>query len=215
MSPFLVVDPHPVVCQGLRGFLLHAGNGVALHSAYTVEDALNLLSKRRFKLVITGLSLLGRPGLAFLSELHRAYPEIPLLVFSSYPEEQYAGRALRAGASGYLHKSAAPSEILRAIQRVVAGEKYLSPAAAERLALDRALPVRVPCLSNREYEILEAIAGGKTLTLIARELGLSVKTISTHKRRLMAKLAVSTDAELMRYAIGADIAQPVAGPGKP
>ena len=136
-----------------------------------------------------------------MADLHRAYPQIPILVLSTSSEDQYAARSLRAGAAGYLGKGVDRHELIRAIKTVLSGERYISPLIAQRIALEKVLPAGSGPLSNREYEILRGIAAGRTMTDIARELALSIKTVSTYKRRIMGKLGVTNNAELIRRAI--------------
>ena len=201
MPAILLVDDHPIVREGLKQVISEEVPGASVVEARSAVEALGQLGRARFKLVILDLTLPGRGGLEFLLELHHAYPSTPILVLSIHPEEDYAFRALRAGAAGYLNKSCERKELVRAMQKIVAGEKYISPALAEKIALDKMIPARSDLLSNREYEVLRAIAAGKRLTAIARELSLSVKTLSTHKRRIMAKVGAKNDAELIRYAL--------------
>jgi DNA-binding NarL/FixJ family response regulator len=200
MAAILVVDDHPVVLQGLRHFISEDIPGATVVAAQSATDALRELGRARFKLIVLDLVLPGRGGLEFLTDLHRAYPQTPILVLSILPEEHYAARALRAGAAGYLNKAVDRRELVQAMQKTAAGEKYISAVMARKIALAKVQPSRSDTLSNREYEILSAIGSGKKLTAIARDLVLSVKTVSTHKRRLMAKLGITNDAELIRYA---------------
>jgi two-component system invasion response regulator UvrY len=134
--------------------------------------------------------------------LHSAFPKTPILVLSIHSEDEFAVRSLRAGASGYLHKGSSRQELVRAMRRVMGGGRYLSETMAEKIAVGAASPVPEDRLTNREYEVLRGIAAGKKLTEIAREMSLNTKTISTHKRRLMIKLNLATNAELARFAIG-------------
>jgi two-component system invasion response regulator UvrY len=201
MAAILLVDDHPIVLEGLKQLISEEVPGSVVVAVRSAAEALRQLGRMRFKLVVLDLTLPGRGGLEFLSELHHAYPNTPILVLSIHPEDQYAIRALRAGAAGYLNKASDRKELVRAMQRVVGGERYISPDLAEKIAFDKVLPARTDSLSNREYEVLREIAAGKRLTTIARELSLSVKTLSTHKRRIMAKVGAANDAELIRYAL--------------
>ncbi len=201
MPAILLVDDHPVVLQGLRQIISEEVPGAVVVEARDAAEALDRLAETRFQLIVLDLMLPGRGGLEFLTQLQHAYPSTPVLVLSIHPEDHYAVRAMRAGAAGYLNKASERREIAHAMQKIIAGEKYISPAVAERIALKKVLPARTEGLSNREYEILGAIAAGKRLTVVARELSLSVKTVSTHKRRIMAKLGATNDAELIRYAL--------------
>jgi DNA-binding NarL/FixJ family response regulator len=201
MAAILLVDDHPIVTEGLKQVIAEEVPGSVVVAARSAAEALRQLGRMRFRLIVLDLMLPGRGGLEFLSELHHAHPNTPILVLSIHPEDQYAIRALRAGAAGYLNKASDRKELVRAMQRVVGGERYISPALAEKIAFDKVLPARTDSLSNREYEVLREIAAGKRLTTIARELSLSVKTLSTHKRRIMAKVGAANDAELIRYAL--------------
>src|SRR3954468_8252625 len=201
MPKILVIDDHPIVREGLKACIRAGMPGWSCAEASTAPEALSLASKHSFALIIMDLSLTGRGGLDFLTDLRHSYPQIPILVFSFHSEQDYAGRCLRAGANGYVTKGAETQELLKAIRMVLNGERYLSPAVAQMIALEKVFPTKAGPLSNREFQILESIAAGKTLTEIARELSLSVKTVSTHKRRIMAKLAVSNNAELIRRVL--------------
>jgi DNA-binding NarL/FixJ family response regulator len=201
MPEILIVDDHPAIREGVKRFLQDDIPGAVILEAESAAEALRHLLRRHVRLLILDLILPGRGGLEFLSELHRAYPKIPVLVFSAHSEDEYAARALRAGAAGYLNKLGGREEILLAVRKVLAGERYLSRAVAEKLAFESTLPRRTDTLSNREYEVLRGIAEGKSLTTIAEELSLSIKTVSAHKRRTMAKLNLPNDAALIRYAL--------------
>jgi two-component system invasion response regulator UvrY len=201
MTSILVIDDHPVVALGLKQIIAEEMPGAVVVETRTAGEALHQLAKTRFRFIILDLILPGHGGLEFLAELHHAYPATPILVLSIQDEEHYAVRAMRAGAAGYLNKASDRHEIVAAMHKVAAGEKYLSSALAEKIALNKVIPARTDLLSNREYEILGGIAAGKRLTAIAHDLSLSVKTVSTHKRRIMAKLGAANDAELIRYTI--------------
>jgi len=159
------------------------------------------LASREFQLVFLDLSVPGTSGLEFLSELHSAFPKTPILVLSIHSEEGFAVRSLRAGASGYLHKGSSRQELVCAMHRVMGGGRYLSAAIAEQIAMGAALPAPEDRLSNREYEVLRGIAAGKKLAELARDLSLNTKTVSTHKRRMMMKLNLANNAELIRFAM--------------
>jgi DNA-binding NarL/FixJ family response regulator len=155
-------------------------------------------------LVILDVSMPGRSGIDVLADLKRVRPKLPVLVLSMHPEDQYGKRVLKAGASGYLNKDNAPEELIRAIRKVLAGGCYVSPALAEKLALelhqDRGQSLH-ETLSNRELEVLRMIASGKTVSQIAEQLHLSVTTISTYRARILEKMNMTTSAELMHYAL--------------
>lgn len=175
--------------------------GVIVEEAQNADAALVQLASREFQLIFLDLSLPGRGGLEFVSELHSAYPRTPILVLSIHSEDEFAVRSLRAGASGYLHKGSSRQELVRAMRRVVGGGRYLSETMAEKIAMGVASPVLEDRLTNREYEVLRGIAAGKKLTEIASEMSLSTKTVSTYKRRMMMKLNLANQAELARFAM--------------
>lgn len=146
----------------------------------------------------------GRSGLEILKEIKRSRPKLPVLVLSMHPEDQFAVRVLKTGASGYMTKESAPEELVGAIKKVLAGGRYISPTLAERMATYLAVDVQKPPherLSDREYQVLRMIASGKTVTEIGKELSLSVKTISTYRTRILEKMAMNTNAELTQYVI--------------
>jgi DNA-binding NarL/FixJ family response regulator len=160
--------------------------------------------EERWDVVILDINLQGANGLEILAEIHRDYPELPVLILTVYSEEQYALRAVRAGAAGFLTKESAPDKLIEAVRKLASGGRYVTAALAERLATyvatkhDGAPHER---LSNREFEILKLIASGKTVSEIARELSLSVKTVSTHRTRILGKMSAKTNAELTHYAV--------------
>jgi DNA-binding NarL/FixJ family response regulator len=150
------------------------------------------------------ISMPGRSGLEILKEIRNEQPKLPVLILSMHPEEQYAVRSLRAGAAGYLNKSSAPDELIGAIRKVSAGRKYVSPSVAEKLALELGTdPGKSPheLLSDREYQVMMMLASGKSVSEIAQELCLSVKTISTYRSRIMDKMNMKKNAELTLYAV--------------
>jgi DNA-binding NarL/FixJ family response regulator len=167
----------------------------------TAAEALQALGRQHFNVVILDVTLAGRGGLEFLSDIRRAYPRIPILVFGLVGGEQYATRALQGGAAGFLARDADGTELAKAVQKVASGGKHISPTIAEQIALEKVSPLQERQLSNREYDIFRAIASGKTLTQIAEDLAISVKTVSEHKRRIMRKLSASNNVELIRHAV--------------
>jgi DNA-binding NarL/FixJ family response regulator len=197
----LIIEAHAVVRRGLKQFMVEELPGVIVEEAQNAAAALVQLASREFQLVFLDLSVPGRSGLEFLSELHSAFPKTPILVLSIHSEEGFAVRSLRAGASGYLHKGSSRQELVCAMHRVMGGGRYLSAAIAEQIAMGAALPAPEDRLSNREYEVLRGIAAGKKLAELARDLSLNTKTVSTHKRRMMMKLNLANNAELIRFAM--------------
>jgi DNA-binding NarL/FixJ family response regulator len=200
----LIADDHAVVRQGLililAQALKHAEFGEATDSRQTLDAAL----KHHWDLVILDLSMPGRGGLEVLKELKVQRPALPVLVLSMHPEQQYAVRALRSGAAGYLTKANAGAELVRVVERILAGGHYVSASLGEQLALELSGPgcrMLHERLSDREFEILRLIASGRTVKEIAAELILSVNTISTYRARILEKMKMRTSAELTHYAI--------------
>lgn len=200
----LVVDDHPIVRRGLRDILAEAFPDADILEAATGQEALACYRQASCDLVLLDLSLPDQPGLEVLKALKLHRPLIPVLVVSLHAEDQYAIRAIKAGAAGYLTKESAPEVLMEAVTKVMAGGKFVSSTLAERLADHFAgEPAATPfeTLSDRELEVLCRIARGKTVTEIGEELGLSVKTVSTYRSRLLEKLHLHTTPELIRYAI--------------
>ena len=204
MTKILIADDHPVVRAGLKELLSGAFGKLTFTEAKTAQETIEMASKEEWSLVILDVSMPGRSGIDILSDLKRAQPKLPVLVLSMHPEEQFARRALKAGASAYMTKETVPEELVKAVRKVLAGGRYVSAALAEKLASDlREGTNRMPheILSDREFQILQMIASGKTVTNIAEELALSVKTVSTYRARVLEKTGMRNNAELIRYAI--------------
>jgi two-component system, NarL family, invasion response regulator UvrY len=204
MIRILIADDHAVVREGIKRIINGAEDLQVVGEAASGPELLAAVAAEPCDVVLTDLAMPGLAGLEFIEALHRIRPGIPVLVLSMYPEDQYAVRALRAGASGYLHKSGVPQDLLAAIRQVSAGRRYITPVVAECLAAeidDTAVKPPHEQLSNREYQVLCLIASGKSVGDIARELTLSVKTVSTFRRRVLEKLHLRHNAELTRYAI--------------
>jgi DNA-binding NarL/FixJ family response regulator len=200
----LIVDDHAVVRQGLKHILAQEWAGALFAEAQNVAQLLPLFRKEEWDVVLLDINMPGRSGFDVLRDLRQEKPHIPVLVLSGHPEDQYAVRVLKAGASGYLPKETAPDELIKAIRKVLEGGKYVSATLAEQLAfglgrVDEKAPHET--LSDREYQVLCLLASGKTTTQIADELMLSVKTISTFRTRVLAKMNMKTNAELTHYAI--------------
>ncbi len=207
MIRILIIDDHTIVQRGLRQIVAGEPDMVVAGEARTGPEGLALAQAQPWDVVVLDLSMPGRGGLEILKELKQARPRVPVLILSMYPEEQYAIRALRLGAAGYLTKESAPEELIGAIRKVIRGGRYVSAALAETLAGrmvtgDRAgeQPLH-ESLSDREYLVLRLIGAGKTVTEISRELALSAKTISTYRARILQKMGMRTNAELTHYAI--------------
>ena len=204
MNKILIADDHPVVRAGLKELLSGAFGKIAFAEAKTAQEALEMASKEEWSLAILDVSMPGRSGIDILSDLKRVQPKLPVLVLSMHPEEQFARRALKAGASAYMTKETVPEELVKAVRKVLAGGRYVSAALAEKLASDLREGTNLTpheILSDREFQILQMIASGKTVTNIAEELALSVKTVSTYRARMLEKTGMQNNAELIRYAI--------------
>ena len=200
----LIVDDHPIVRQGLKNTLeAEAGIG-AIGEAATSQEAIELVRHQPWDAVVLDIGLPGRGGLEVLKDVRREAPRLPVLILSMHPEDQYAVRAVRAGASGYLTKEAATEQLVDAIRRIVAGQRYISPHLADRLAVEVARDASRPphdLLSDREFEVLRLIASGQTVGDIAERLALSVKTVSTYRARILEKMHLKNNAELMQYVL--------------
>lgn len=204
MIRLLVVDDHAVVRSGIRHMVQETTDIVVADEAGSGAEALEKARRGGVDVVLLDISLPGRGGLEVLKELRLDGPGTPVLILSIYPEEQYAVRALRSGAAGYLTKDSAPEELILAIRKVAGGGKYVSATMAERLATTIASPVGGLLheqLSDREYQIMCMMASGRTQSQIAEELALSVKTISTYRARVLGKTGLKSNAEITRYAI--------------
>jgi two-component system, NarL family, invasion response regulator UvrY len=204
MIRVLIADDHAVVREGLKQILLENFEAVKIGEAKNAEEILEMTRKQDWDVVTLDVAMPGKNGLDVLKQMKRKYPRIPVLVLSVYPEDQYAVRVLQAGASGYMTKESAPDELVYAVRRVLKGGKYISPLLAEKLAESLGTDIKkLPheSLSDREYEVLRMIGSGKTVSEIANDLSLSVKTISTYRGRVLYKMKMKTNAELMRYAI--------------
>lgn len=204
MVRILIADDHAIVRRGLRELLVREFTGAVCAEAEDGTKALAHVQRQGWDLVILDMTMPGPSGLEVLNNLKQMRPKLPVLVLSVHPEEQYAKRVLRAGAAGYMNKECAPEELVRAARKVLTGGKYVSPALAETLAADLGPEAAGPLhqrLSDREFEVLRLIASGKTVSQIAGLLGKGVTTISTHRARILDKMNMKTNAELMRYAI--------------
>jgi two-component system, NarL family, invasion response regulator UvrY len=200
----LIVDDHPLVRRGIVEVLAKAFPGASIAEASDGAEALQAVYDGTWDLVVLDLSLPGRTGLDVLKEIRSANSQLPVLVLSMYPESQFATRALRAGASGYLNKGSPSEVLLSAVRKVLAGGKYISASLGESLAADLDHDFSRPlheCLSNREYDVMLRIASGKTVSEIAEEIHLSVKTISTYRARILEKMRMRNNAELTQYGM--------------
>jgi len=200
----LIADDHAILRRGLKEILLREFEDAACGEAGEAAQVLYQVRSQSWDLVILDVSMPGRSGLDVLTDLKQLRPELPVLMLSMHSEDQYAKRVLKAGAVGYMNKETAPEELVKAIRRVLAGGRYVSTAFAEKLASDlRGDPGRPihESLSNREFEVLRMIASGKTNSQMAEELHLSLTTVSTYRARILEKMGMANNAELMRYAL--------------
>ena len=204
MTRVLIVDDHDVVRRGLREILTARLGKVAVSEAKDAGEAIDLLSKHDWELVLLDINLPGRSGLEVLEQAKGLRPKTPVLVLTSYPEEQFALRAFKLGASGYITKQSVTDELVTAVQRVLAGGKYVTGALAERLASCLGHPdEQAPheALSQRELQVLRLIAVGKSIKETADELALSEKTVATYRTRIAEKIGLKTNVEIARYAL--------------
>ena len=204
MIRILVVDDHAIVREGLKQILADVTDLSVRDEAANGQEALEKIRGGEFDCVLLDISMPGRSGLEVLKEIKAERPRLPVLILSMHAEEQYAIRALKAGASGYLTKASAPDELIGAIRKVSCGRKYVSASLAEKLAGELDSDATKPpheTLSDREYQVMLMLASGKAVKEIADELCLSVKTISTYRSRVMEKMSMKKNAELTLYAI--------------
>ena len=201
----LCIDDHAIFRQGVRQILLQHDRSTTVGEAATAQAALQLLRESRWDIVILDLSLPDRSGMQLLSEIKRDQPDLPVVVLSMHGEDEYAVRALRLGASGYMTKETAPEELIAAVHKILRGGRYMTPALAEKIAFGVAAPSAQEkphhALSERELEILQLIGAGKSLKEIAAMLSLSVKSVSTYRARVLEKMTMTTNADLIRYVV--------------
>ena len=203
MIRILVVDDHPIIRKGLKQIIEETYDLIVEEEASNGYEVLEKIQKKNFDVIILDLAIPGINGLDVLKQLKKIKPELPVLILSMYPEEQYAVRVLKAGASGYLTKESAPEELVKAIRKVKNGGKYISSSLAEKLAFNISVDSNKmvhELLSDREFQVMCMIASGKTVSEIADELSLSVKTVSTYRYRILDKMNLNNNAELTHYA---------------
>lgn len=200
----LIADDHSLIREGLKKILKTAYDMKVTAEAQNSQEVLEQVRKTSFDLVVLDISFPGKSGLDILKDLKQEFPKLPVLILSMHPEDRFATRSLMAGASGYLTKDCAADELIRAIRRVVSGRKYVSASLSEQLAShlesDAGKPLH-ETLSNREYQVLCLIALGKTAKDLAAELDLSVNTVNTYRARILEKMKMTKNAELIRYAL--------------
>lgn len=204
MMRVLIADDHAILRRGLIEILTRELKDAVCGEAENAQQTLAQVQGHDWDLVILDITMPGRSGIDVLADLKRVRPKLPVLVLSMHPEDQYAKRVLKAAASGYMNKDSAPEELIKAIRKVLAGGRYVSPALAEVLALDLGRAADQPLhesLSDRGLEVLRMIASGLTVSQIAEKLYLSVTTVSTYRARILEKMNMTTTAELMHYAL--------------
>ena len=204
MIRILVADDHTVVREGVKQILASQSDIIVEDEAENGKETLEKALSGNFDLVLLDISMPGRGGLEVLEDILKARPKLPVLILSMHPEEHYAVRVIRGGASGYLTKSSAPDELISAIRRVASGRKYISPNLAERLTYELDRDADKPLhetLSDREYQVMFMISKGKSIKEIAEELGLSEKTVSTYRSRILEKMNLKSNAEIVLYAV--------------
>lgn len=200
----LIADDHAIVRKGLKQILDEEPGMAIVGEAQNAQEVLDMVRRQKWDMVILDISMPGRSGLDVLSELRQNSPHLPVLILSMHPEDQFALRVLKAGAAGYMNKQSAPEELVEAIHKIHRGGRYISQSLAEKMAMglnrndDR--PVH-ELLSDREYQVMQLIASGKTISEIAEILSLSVKTVSTYRARILSKMNMKNNAELTYYAV--------------
>jgi DNA-binding NarL/FixJ family response regulator len=200
----LIADDHAVVREGLKQIVADTSDMIVTDEASDGHEVLTLLSENNYDVVVLDIGMPGPSGLDILKQIRRESLNLPVLILSVYPEEQYAVRALKAGASGYLTKESAPDELITAIRKVSMGGKYITSSLAEKLAFELELDAEKPPhenLSDREFQVMCMIAKGKAIKDIAEELYLSPKTVSTYRSRILEKMKMKSNGELIHYAI--------------
>jgi len=204
MIKVLIADDHAVVREGVKHILSEMPDVVIAGEAGKGQEVLEKVGKNEYDLILLDIAMPGRDGLEILKDLKLQKPKLPVLILSMFPEEQYALRALKSGASGYLTKDSIPDELIKAIQKIVRGGKYISSSFSEKMLFSFDSDAEKPLhetLSDREYQVMRMIASGKTLKEIADELALSVKTVSTYKSRILDKTGMKNNVELTHYAV--------------
>ena len=217
MIRIVVADDHTIVREGLKQLLAASGNIEVIGEAQDGNGVLKCVRELEFDLLLLDMSMPGKSGMDLIRQVHSEKPRLRILVLSMHEEQQYAIRAIKAGASGYLTKESASSQLVSAIVKVAGGGAFISAAVAEQLALGAMPDSDGPphgMLSDREFQVFRMIAEGRSVSEIAETLNLSVKTISTHKARLMQKMNLTNTADLIRYAISHRLIEAEDGPAK-
>lgn len=202
MIKILIADDHPIVRRGLKQILSDESDVTLVGEAQNGREVLEMVYQEHWDAVVLDIGMPGRGGLDTLRELKRLYPKLPVLILSIQPEDQFGVRALQAGADGYMNKECAPNELINAVKKILKGGKYVSESLAEKLALMVGSKGPSPeSLSPREHQVMLLLVAGKTLSEIAGEMSLSVKTVSTYKTRILEKMNVRNSKDLILYAI--------------
>jgi len=204
MIKILIADDHAIVREGLKQIVADTSDMIVTAEASDGHEVLALLSKNNYDVVVLDMAMPGLTGLDILKQIRRETPKLPVLILSVHPEEQYAVRSLKAGASGYLTKESAPDELITAIRKVSMGGKYIPSSLAEKLAFELEVDAEKPphkTLSDREFQVMCMIAKGRTIKNIAEELFLSPKTVSTYRSRILEKMKMKSNEELTHYVI--------------
>jgi len=204
MIHVLIADDHAIVRKGLIQILQDAPDGFEVDEASSGQEVLEKIEDKQYDVIVLDITMPGRSGLDVLAQVKLQYPELPVLILSMHPEDQYAVRVLKAGASGYLIKDSAPSELIQAVRKIASGSKYITSTVAERLVVnleegsDRSPHER---LSDREFEVFLMLAQGNSVKEIATKLFISVKTVHTYRSRILDKMQMKGTAELIHYAV--------------
>ncbi|MBX2935329.1 MAG: response regulator transcription factor [Ferruginibacter sp.] len=204
MLRILIADDHSIVRKGLKQILLDEFPAAQIDEVSDAEGLIKKVMTENWDVVVSDLSMPGRSGLDALQQIKVSHPNLPVLILSIHPEEQYALRALKSGASGYLSKDTAPDELVKAVQKVLLGKKYISQSIAEKLANTYSTGSGKSLhetLSDREFDVMKLLANGKSVSEIAEMFSLSVTTVSTYRARVMAKMDMKSNSDLTRYAI--------------
>ncbi len=205
MLRILIADDHAIIRKGLKQILLEEYPSAIIEEVNDAEGVIKKIISNEWNIIICDISMPGRSGLEVVQEVKQIFPKLPVLILSIHPEEQYAIRVLKAGAAGYLRKDAATEELVKAVQRILQGRKYISPFLAERIAEDlgnkNSAKALNEFLSDREFEVFKLIASGKAISEIAEKFSLSSTTVSTYRSRILIKMNLKTNAELIRYAL--------------
>lgn len=204
MIRILIADDHAVVREGIKTIIAGQSSMIVEDEAASGQEALSRLAGKNYDVVLLDISMPGKSGLDVLEEIKTLHPKLPVLILSMHPEEQYAVRTLRAGASGYLTKASAPQELIQAIQKVSKGGKYVTLSLAEKLAFEIDADAERPShekLSNREYQVMLLLASGQSVSEAADKLCLSSKTVATYRTRILEKMNMKKNAELTLYAV--------------